>query len=119
MKQIKTFTEYNTFAKTTDIFEDAKINNLSDPAFVTKILGLTGESGETADKIKKIIRDKQGIATDNDITEIKKELGDVLWYIATISRYLGTSLDEVANLNVKKLSDRKDRRAISGAGDNR
>lgn len=117
MKEVETLSEYSTFAKSTDLFGGRM--TLSDPAFVSKVLGLVGEAGETADKVKKVIRDKGGIATDEDIAEIKKELGDVLWYVTVMSEYLGSSLAEVAKANVKKLSDRKSRKVISGKGDNR
>jgi len=56
-------------------------------------------------------------AADRD--ELVKELGDVLWYVATLARYLGTTLDDVASLNVAKLTDRQARNLIQGEGDNR
>jgi len=94
-------------------------DNLTSAGFIEKILGLTGEAGETADKVKKIIRDKKGEATEEDRAAIIKELGDVLWYVASISRYLGVPLSEVAEKNIDKLEDRYQRNTIHGAGDER
>ena len=93
--------------------------DLRDGTYVDKILGLVGEAGEVADKYKKIIRDRASVISDDDRDALVKELGDVLWYVATLARYLGASLDSVATLNVAKLSDRKNRRLIQGEGDNR
>lgn len=82
-------------------------------------LGLTGEAGEVADKIKKIIRDKEGKFTEKDRAEIAKELGDVLWYIANLSFEMNLSLEYVARQNIMKLSSRAQRGVIGGSGDNR
>ncbi len=111
------FNEYQKKASEYDLFE---INSdLNSVGFIEKVLGLAGEAGETADKIKKILRDKDGITTDDDKFEIVKELGDVLWYVAAISRYLDVPLSDVADTNIKKLASRKERNEIHGAGDNR
>lgn len=83
------------------------------------ILGLVGESGEVAEKFKKLIRDHGGQITDKDRGEIVKELGDVLWYVTIAAHMLGSSLEEVAQVNNSKLTSRKSRNKISGSGDNR
>ena len=93
--------------------------DLRDGLYVEKILGLVGEAGELADKYKKIIRDRASQISDTDREELVKELGDVLWYVATLARYLGVGLGEVATKNVAKLSDRYQRHLIQGEGDNR
>ena len=87
--------------------------------FLEKILGLTGEAGETADKFKKILRDKGGVISEEDRQELVKELGDVLWYTATLARYLGVPFSEVAKENLKKAESRRKRGKLHGAGDNR
>lgn len=82
-------------------------------------LGLCGESGEVAEKTKKLIRDKNGKVDDDFLTLIKKELGDVMWYIASLCSDLELSLDDVAIHNIKKLTDRKERGVLQGNGDTR
>lgn len=113
--------DYQKQATTTDTFGEQEIKDLlaSDPAYTAKILGLVGESGEVAEKYKKIIRDKKGEISTEDRKELIKELGDVLWYIALLAKYLGVPLEEVASQNLDKLSSRKSRKAIQGRGDNR
>ncbi len=88
-------------------------------AFLDKVLGLAGESGEVADKIKKIIRDQDGIIKDEDKNALGKELGDVLWHVATCARYLGLDLEQVAQANLNKLESRQLRGKIAGSGDER
>ena len=83
------------------------------------VLGLTGEAGEVADKVKKIIRDNDGVLTKESKQEIAKELGDVLWYLANLSAELGLDLQSVAEMNIQKLVSRKQRGKLSGSGDNR
>ncbi len=82
-------------------------------------LGLAGESGEVCEKIKKVYRDKNGVFTADVISEIKKELGDVLWYVQAIAHDLGIKMDDIAEENIKKLYSRKERSVIHGNGDNR
>jgi len=83
------------------------------------ILGLAGEAGEICNKYKKIIRDKGGEVDVNDLDQLAKELGDVLWYVAQIASELGTDLETVARVNLMKLGDRKDRGVLGGSGDER
>ena len=77
-------------------------------------LGLCGEAGEVAEKVKKQVRD--GVFNRH---EVAKELGDVLWYLTNICNDIGYNLDEIAYLNIEKLSSRKERGVIKGSGDNR
>ena len=88
------------------------------PAKTTQYLipGLAGEVGELCSLFAKAVRD--GYQEHHD-DSVKKELGDVLWFVATIALYHGISLDEIAEANIAKLQSRKDRNVISGSGDNR
>lgn len=82
-------------------------------------LGLTGEAGECADKVKKVIRDNNKEFTCEKKLEIAKEIGDVLWYCATLANDIGFSLETIGQMNYDKLCSRKRRGVISGNGDNR
>lgn len=110
-------TEYQGAAAKYDLSEIS--DDFKSAGFLEKVLGLVGEAGETADKIKKIIRDKDGKASEEDRLEIVKELGDVLWYVANLARYLDTPLSEVAKGNIEKLESRRKRNKLHGEGDNR
>lgn len=90
-----------------------------DATLVSQVFGLVGESGEVAEKFKKLIRDNSGQITEADKKEIIKELGDILWYVNSVSQLLGSSLEEVAQGNLDKVSSRKARGVTSGSGDNR
>ena len=111
------FNEYQNKAIKFDLFSPGQ--NLNGGGFIEKVLGLAGEAGETADKFKKIIRDRGGQIDENDRLEITKELGDVLWYASAIATYLGVSFDDVAQINLKKLEDRAKRDKLHGEGDGR
>jgi NTP pyrophosphatase (non-canonical NTP hydrolase) len=109
-----TFDEYQTKALSTVISTGDEFKNL-----LHWVLGLTGEAGEVAEKMKKIIRDKDSVITEQDKQEMAKELGDVLWYIAVFANDLGVPLDEIANANLTKLQSRQQRGVLGGSGDNR
>lgn len=83
------------------------------------LLGLLGETGEIAEKAKKIVRDKGSDFSQWDTEDIQKELGDTLWYVAVIASYFDLALEDVALLNITKLADRQKRGMIGGSGDNR
>ncbi len=82
-------------------------------------LGLVGEAGEIANKLKKVIREHDGKIPEGLDQDLKKELGDVLWYINFLSVKLGLSLEEVAQANLTKLASRKERGTLLGNGDDR
>lgn len=82
-------------------------------------LGLGSESGEVLDKIKKIFRDKNGQFTKDDIEQITKELGDVMWYTSQIATDLNIDLEMVAKKNIEKLYTRMKKGTLSGSGDDR
>lgn len=112
-KEIEKLNEYQKIASTTDCYPKNDFN------IMYKALGLTGEAGEVADKIKKVYRDRDGKFTDEDRRAIAKELGDVLWYLSQIALNLGYELNEIANVNIIKLKSRQERNLIHGEGDNR
>ena len=83
-------------------------------------LGLTGEAGEIANKVKKFIR--YGAAQDEYLAkriEIGYEIGDVLWYCAVLAKEMEMDLGHIMENNLQKLAERKKRGTISGSGDNR
>lgn len=82
-------------------------------------LGLSGEAGEIANVVKKVHRDDAGVLNPKKREQLKKELGDCLWYCAALAGELGCTLSEVAQANLDKLFDRKERGVIQGSGDNR
>ncbi|MCI6619349.1 MAG: nucleoside triphosphate pyrophosphohydrolase family protein [Prevotella sp.] len=82
-------------------------------------IGLAGETGEVAEKVKKVIRDHEGEFSEAQKAEIAKELGDVLWYVASIAADMGYPMDDIARLNIEKIRSRAERSKIHGEGDNR
>ncbi|MBI4812111.1 nucleoside triphosphate pyrophosphohydrolase family protein [Candidatus Falkowbacteria bacterium] len=107
------FQEYQKKSRKTAIYPQAGNN------FIYPTLGLAGEAGEVAEKIKKILRDKNGALDEETRGAIKKELGDVLWYVAQLATELGLSLDTIAENNLQKLYGRMKERKLGGNGDNR
>jgi NTP pyrophosphatase (non-canonical NTP hydrolase) len=87
--------------------------------FLHLVLGLVGEAGEIAEKVKKLIRDENSDFEQLDVSDMAAELGDVLWYTAVLADFVGLSLDEVARRNIDKLADRQKRSALGGSGDAR
>ena len=109
-----TFDEYQKQALTTAISSGNDLLDLCHWA-----LGITGEGGEIAEKVKKIIRDQNSTITDETRAEIAKEVGDVLWYLAVLADSMGVSLEDLAQANLAKLKSRQARGRITGNGDNR
>jgi NTP pyrophosphatase (non-canonical NTP hydrolase) len=112
-----TFREYQDAAGKTATYPN-RGNNTVYPA-----LGLTGEAGEAADKVKKIWRNRDVMTaaryTLTEIEAIAKELGDVLWYITALGHEIGFDLEKIAEMNIAKLTDRNERGVIKSEGDNR
>ena len=105
--------EYQAQAQQTAQYP-GKGKDLSYPA-----LGLNGEAGAVADKLKKIIRDHQGEFSAELREDLAYELGDVLWYVSELAFELGYTLESIAEMNIKKLSSRAIRGRIQGNGDHR
>lgn len=107
------FSEYQRRSRETAVYPQLG-DNLVYPA-----LGLCGEAGETAEKIKKAIRDDGGVLTDERRDALAAELGDVLWYVAQLATEAGLDLETIADANLEKLASRQERRVLHGSGDDR
>ena len=110
------FDEYQKTVAKFDVFEK-EMPGVTEVGFMAKVAGLCEEAGEVAGKFKRVYREGRGEMRKGDREAIVKELGDVLWYMATIARYMGVDLSEVAEENVAKLSSRLERGKIGGVGD--
>ena len=107
------FKTYQKQARLTAQYPNLGSNN------IYPTLGLVGEAGEVAEKVKKVIRDKKGIFDEESKKGIKKELGDVLWYLSNLCNEFDFTLEEVALQNLEKLKLRAAKGKISGSGDDR
>jgi NTP pyrophosphatase (non-canonical NTP hydrolase) len=115
-----TLDEYQKATEATAIYLKPVAEQLgADRAFLYTTLGLVGEAGEVADKVKKVIRDGGGVISDSVRDDLAKELGDVLWYLARVAADVGLSLNEVASRNLEKLQSRQQRGSLQGSGDER
>jgi len=122
------FKEYVEFTDETAIYEESALSMLASLtqnqvlAYVClsyPITKLNGEAGELAEEIGKVMRDDKGTITIDRKARMRKELGDVMYYIARIARELDVSLDDIAAENMSKLRSRKDRGVITGLGSDR
>lgn len=115
-----TLNEYQEAAIETAVYPEAGKGSLTGLSYCA--LGL-GEVGELQGEVKKILRgdfiDADDSAIKNHRVKMEKELGDVLWYVASLAHELGRPLEYIANLNIKKLKDRQLRRVLKGSGDDR
>lgn len=109
------FKKYEKMAADTDTYTD----KTSMERLLYAALGIAGESGEVAEKLKKILRDEYDLISSLRRDELKDELGDILWYVAKAARELGVSLEDVALANLQKIQSRRRRGKISGSGDHR
>ena len=110
------FSNYQSILDETAIYPEAGTGSWV--ALVYVALGL-GEAGELQGKVKKILRDDNFIITDEKREAILAELGDTLWYCTRVAAELGANLGEIAQANVDKLLDRRERDVLGGSGDNR
>ena len=111
-KKVSDLDMYQKVAKTTAIYP-------REQAIIYPTLGLTGEAGEVANKVKKIIRDGSDSKDEKLVSEIKAEIGDCLWYIAVLADDFNIKLSDIASANLEKLAIRKKNNTIHGSGDNR
>lgn len=111
------FYEFENAVASTAIYPESGEGTLT--ALNYTVLGLAGEAGEILNKVKKVYRDKGGVLSIEDRAAISKELGDMLWYAGRAAAELGYTLEEVAEYNVEKLRDRKERGVLAGNGDDR
>ena len=111
-KKVSDLDMYQKVAKTTAIYP-------REQAIIYPTLGLTGEAGEVANKVKKIIRDGTNKNDEGLVQDLSAEIGDCLWYIAVLADDIGIKLSDIANINLEKLHKRKEKGTIHGSGDNR
>lgn len=110
--------EYQKIALEVRLYHEQKITpQMSKLLYLNE--GLTGENGELAEKLKKIVRDNGCEFTPETKELVKKELADILWYLVAIIDELGCSLDEIMELSLNKIQDRIKRGVLKGSGDNR
>jgi NTP pyrophosphatase (non-canonical NTP hydrolase) len=105
--------DYQALSRATAVYPEAG-DNLLYPT-----LGLCGEAGEVAEKVKKMLRDDGGVLSAERRDALAKELGDVLWYVAQLATEAGLELDAVAEANLQKVLSRQQRNVLQGSGDNR
>lgn len=106
------FSDYQAHAMRTAVYPGRGEGNWTYPA-----LGLAGETGEICEKLKKALRDENGVISPERLDLIAKELGDVLWYVAALATELGLELDAVASANLAKLAARQKAGRLHGSGD--
>lgn len=97
------------------VFVEAKILTKGMDRLAENTLGLVGEAGEVAEKIKK--RFRGDLVLDKEA--VQKELGDVLFYWIALHNLLGLDPNHTIETNVTKLTDRENRGVLRGSGDNR
>ncbi len=109
--------DYQTEAAKTAIYPGSNNGHMAAINYCT--LGLVGEAGELANKLKKVMRDYNGVMHDDLKVSLADELGDVLWYVSQLAKELGFNLDHIAMMNLGKLCARKEKGTLRGSGDDR
>ena len=113
LKNFHLLAEYEEFMQTSKFYPQDKL------PITYPILGLNGEAGEAAEKVKKCWRDNGGVFTDEINKTILKELADVLWYIWAAADDMGYTLEDVLLTSMKKVKERQETNTVHGSGDNR
>lgn len=103
--------KYEDFMQTSKVYDCLPI--------IYPILGLNGEAGEAAEKVKKCLRDNKGKFDEETKNAIKKELADVLWYIWAAADDMNTSLGEIMSIGMQKVKERQETNTVHGNGDDR
>ena len=111
-KKVSDLDMYQQVAKTTAIYP-------REQAIIYPTLGLTGEAGEVANKVKKIIRDGTNKNDEGLVQDLSAEIGDCLWYIAVLADDFNIKLSDIASANIEKLANRQKKGTIQGSGDTR
>lgn len=107
------FDNYQESCKKTAVYPNIGKN------FTYPTIGLMGEAGEVANKVKKLIRDDNSKISKEKSDDIAHEIGDMMWYIAQLSTELNLKLSDIVQMNLEKLASREKRDQLHGSGDNR
>lgn len=113
LRNFNILTEYEEFMQTSKFYPQDKLP-ITYPA-----LGLNGEAGEVAEKVKKCWRDNDGVFSEDIKKAILKELADTLWYIWACADDMGYTLEDVFQIGIKKVKERQETNTVHGSGDNR
>lgn len=103
--------EYEDFMSTSKVYDCLPI--------IYPILGMNGEAGEAAEKVKKCLRDNNGVFGGQIKKDLMKELADVLWYVWATADDMGFTLEDVMEIGVQKVKERQATNTVHGSGDNR
>ena len=103
--------EYEDFMSTSKVYDCLPI--------VYPILGMNGEAGEAAEKVKKCLRDNNGVFDGQIKKDLMKEIADVLWYVWATADDMGYTLEDVMEIGVQKVKERQATNTVHGSGDNR
>lgn len=103
--------KYENFMATSKVYDCLPI--------VYPVLGMNGEAGEAAEKVKKCLRDNNGVFGGQIKVDIMRELADVLWYIWATADDMGYTLEDVMEIGIEKVEKRQKTNTVHGAGDNR
>ena len=115
-KDLKNFHLLEQYEEQMATSKDYPVDKLS---LIYPALGLNGEAGEVAEKVKKCWRDNNGVFTEDIKKAILKELADVLWYIWACADDMGYTLDDVLLTSMKKVKERQETNTVHGSGDDR
>lgn len=116
---MKELDKYQAYTQRRATYKHTNTKSVRPGDLVYPVLGLNGEAGEVAEKLKRLIRENKKVIDDETRSALALELGDVLWYVAQSALRLQYKLSDIARMNVQKLDSRRKRNKIHGSGDNR